>query len=72
MLLCAYGLRDALAHGWGVCIPAALTGIIRHGDSEISQVPGRPSSAFAILSDPGRTSAPGLYCASVLSLLCYT
>ena len=30
------------------------------GDGRVSQVPGEPSCAYALLFDPGRTDAPGL------------
>ena len=30
-----------------------------HGDDRISYVPGEPSCAFALLSDPGGTDVPG-------------
>src|SRR5208337_2997998 len=33
------------------------------GDLRCSQVPREPRYAFALLSDPGRTSAPGLFAA---------
>ena len=36
-----------------------MSGFLRHGDNEISQVPGLPLFAFALLSDPGGTFASG-------------
>jgi hypothetical protein len=34
--------------------------LYRFGDGRVSQVPGEPSCAYALLFDPGRTDAPGL------------
>jgi hypothetical protein len=54
----ASGRFSPLARGFFLRQP--LSGSVRHGDNEISQVPGQPSFAFALLSDPGGTSASGL------------
>jgi hypothetical protein len=36
-----------------------LTSSYRHGNDRDSQVPGEPSCAYALFSDPGRTNASG-------------
>jgi hypothetical protein len=63
------GIRTLLPGGRGLPLAVTPLPLHRHGGNETSQVPGRPYSAFALLSDPGRTSASGPYDVSVLSPL---
>jgi hypothetical protein len=53
---------------WAFLVRHPLSGLIRHGDNEISQVPGQPLFTFALLSDPGETLTSGHCDATVLSL----
>jgi len=53
------GIRTPLPIGQGFLSLVTLIQLRRHGASEISQVPGRPSFVFALLSDLGGTSASG-------------
>jgi hypothetical protein len=59
------------------CDPGSwFAGVIRsglcRGDKRLSQLPWRPHRRFALLSDPGRTSTPYQYGASVLPPLVLT
>jgi hypothetical protein len=49
-----------------LCKPAAPRAGSTRGDSRASQVPGEPHCGHALLFDPGGTSAPGHFGASVL------
>jgi hypothetical protein len=60
------GIRTPSPIGQGFLYLVTLIQLRRHGVSEISQVPGRPLFASALLSDLGGTSASGH-----LTLWCY-
>ena len=48
---------------WVLFTGFTRSGLLSQGDLRFSQVPREPHYAFALLSDPGRTSAPRLFAA---------
>jgi hypothetical protein len=68
LLFAPMGFGTLQLKGWGFFFRLPDP-VLRHGDDEISQVPGQPSFAFAPFSDPGGTSVSGQFNTSVLSLL---
>ena len=60
-------LRESEGPGQGVLLSGSpVAGVLSQGRFRFSQVPREPQCAFAMLSDPGRTSAPSHCGASVL------
>ncbi len=61
------GLRESEGPGLGVVLSGSpVAGLLSQGRFRFSQVPREPHCAFALLSDPGRTSTPSHCGASVL------